>query len=65
MEKTVARPSLMLGTTWTALIVGSIFYLTARHYGFTLSGSELLFSFVVGALLGLVLEGLWQAFKRR
>lgn len=58
LEKTVARPSVMLGTTWTALIVGSVFYFTARHYGYMLSGSELLFSFVVGALLGIVIEGL-------
>jgi hypothetical protein len=65
LESTVARPSVLLGTTWTALIVGTIFYLTARHYGYTLSGSELLFSFVVGALLGLTLEGAWRALKRR
>jgi hypothetical protein len=65
LEKTVARPSVMVGTTWTALIVGTIFYLTARHYGYALSGSELLFSFIVGGLLGLVIEGLWRGFKRR
>ncbi len=67
LEHTVARPSVLLGTTWTALIVGGIFYFTARHYGFSLSGSELLFSFIVGALLGLVLEGIWHALtiKRR
>ena len=65
LESTVARPSVLLGTTWTALIVGTIFYLTARHYGYTLSGSELLFSFVVGALLGLTLEGVWNTLKRR
>ncbi len=65
LESTVARPSVLLGSTWTALIVGTIFYLTARHYGYTLSGSELLFSFVVGALLGLVLEGAWHSLERR
>ncbi len=65
LESTVARPSVLLGTTWTALIVGTIFYLTARRYGYTLSGSELLFSFIVGALLGLTLEGAWRAFRRR
>lgn len=65
MEATVARPSVLLGSTWTALIIGTIFYLTARHYGYSLSGSELLFSFIVGALLGLVLEGFWRALKRR
>lgn len=65
LETTVARPSVLLGTTWTALIVGTIFYLTARHYGYALSGSELLFSFIVGGLLGLVVEGLWRTLKRR
>lgn len=65
LETTIARPSVLLGSTWTALIVGTIFYLGARHYGYSLSGSELLFSFVVGALLGLVGEGLVLAFKRR
>jgi hypothetical protein len=65
LEKTVARPSVTLGASWTALIVGGIFYLTARTYGYQLSGSELLFSFIVGAVLGLVLEGLWRLIKRR
>lgn len=65
LEHTVARPSVMVGTTWTALIIGALFYLTARHYGYALSGSELIFSFVVGALLGLVGEGIWLAFRRR
>ena len=65
LETTVARPSVLLGSTWTALIVGAIFYLVARHYGYSLSGSELLFSFIVGALFGLVGEGLWLALKRR
>jgi hypothetical protein len=65
LESTVARPSVILGSTWTAVLVGTIFYLAARHYGYALSGSELLFSFVVGALLGLVGEGLWLLLKRR
>jgi len=64
LETTVARPSVMLGTTWTALIVGTLFYFTARHYGYALSGSELLFSFIVGAVIGLTLEGLWRLLKR-
>ncbi len=65
LESTVARPSVLLGTTWTALIVGTAFYLTARHYGYALSGSELLFSFIVGALLGISGEGLWKLLRRR
>jgi hypothetical protein len=65
IEKTIGRPSVTLGATWTALIVGSVFYFTARHYGYMLSGSELLFSFVVGALIGIVVEGLWRLFKHK
>jgi hypothetical protein len=64
LENTVARPSLLFGTTWTALIVGSIFYLTAHHYGYALSGSELLFSFIVGAVIGILIEGIWIFFSR-
>jgi hypothetical protein len=65
LEETIARPSITVGATWTALILGSIFYFTARHYGFALSGSEITLSFVVGAVLGLVLEGFWRALRRR
>lgn len=65
MEKTVARPSVVLGATWTALLVGGIFYFVARHFGYTLSGSEMLFSLIVGALLGGLVEGLWRGLRRR
>jgi hypothetical protein len=60
----VARPSVAAGATWTALIVGAVFYFTARHYGYMLSGSELLFSFVAGAVIGLAVEGLWRSLHR-
>jgi hypothetical protein len=65
LEKSVARPSVVAGATWTALIVGGGFYFTARHFGYMLSGSELLFSFVLGALIGLMIEGAWGVLKRR
>jgi hypothetical protein len=65
LESTIARPSVTLGALWTALIVGGVFYFTARSYGYALSGSEMLFSFIVGAVLGLVLEGIGRALKRR
>jgi hypothetical protein len=65
LENTVARPSVAVGATWTALIVGSTFYLVARHYGYQLSGSELIFSFIVGAFVGLLIEGLVFMFRRR
>jgi hypothetical protein len=65
LERTIARPSLMLGATWTALIVGGTFYFTARAYGYILSGSELLFASAVGAGLGLLGEALWRALHHR
>lgn len=65
LETTIARPSVVSGATWTALIVGSVFYFTARHYGYMLSGSELLFSFIVGAVVGVLIEGLYFMFRSR
>lgn len=65
MERTVARPSLTAGATWTALIMGSLFYFTARHFGYVLSGSEITLSFIVGAIIGLALEAAWRAAFRR
>jgi hypothetical protein len=65
MEGTVMRPSLVTGATWTAFLVGLIFYLTARYYGFALSGSEMLAALVGGAILGLILEGLARLVRRR
>lgn len=62
---TVARPSVTLGATITAVVVGSFLYLTARAYGFALSGSELLLSLIVGGLLGLAVEGIAKLFKQR
>lgn len=52
LEKTVLRPSVTLGATWTALLVGLIFYFTAKHYGFRLSGSEMFVALIVGGLIG-------------
>jgi hypothetical protein len=65
LENTVARPSVAIGATWTALIVGGVFYFVARHYGYMLSGSELIFSFIVGAFVGLLIEGLLFMFRGR
>jgi hypothetical protein len=65
LEKTVARPSVTAGATGTAFIIGAIFYLTARHFGYALSGSEMLFSFVIGAIIGLILEAVWRGLKPR
>jgi hypothetical protein len=64
MERTIMRPSVVMGTTWTAFIVGLVFYLTARYYGFTLSGGEMLLALLGGAMLGLTLEGIWYFIRQ-
>jgi hypothetical protein len=65
LEKTVMRPSVTMGASVTALIIGGLFYFTARHYGFALSGSEFVLSVIVGGILGLVIELIWKLFTRR
>ena len=62
--QTVARPSVTLGATSTALIVGLASYITAKRYGFTLSGSELILSLIVGGIIGVVLEFIIKSLRR-
>lgn len=63
--QTVLRPSVTLGATSTALIIGGITYLISKHYGYNLSGSVILLSLVVGGILGLLIEGILKLFRRK
>lgn len=54
--KTVFRPSITLGAALGAFLGGTMFYGFARYYGFDLSGTEFIFSAIVGAVVGLVWE---------
>lgn len=65
LGKTVMRPSVSLGAVATAVIVESFFYFTARHYGYVLSGSEVLLALVAGGLIGLFLEGVLKGARRK
>ena len=65
LEKTIMRPSVTLGATWTALIVGLIFYLVARYYGYRLSGFEMIGALLIGAILGIIIEGLLRLFRAK
>lgn len=65
LGKTVFRPSVTLGATVTAFIIGAFLYITARWYGFTLSGSEFWVAMLVGGVLGLVIEMALKPFHRR
>ena len=65
LEKTVMRPSVTLGATWTALIVGLIFYLTAHYYGYRLSGFDMIGALIIGGILGVILEWLIRLLRKR
>lgn len=60
---TVLRPSVTLGATLTALIVGGTLYLTAQHYGFALRGSELILGLIAGGIIGVVIEFIVKALR--
>lgn len=63
--KTVFRPSVTMGASLTALLVGGLTFFTARSYGFPLSGSEFLFSLLIGGVIGIALEGAGKLLHRR
>ena len=65
LETTIARPSITLGATITAALVGGFFYLTARRSGFRLSGSEFIVSLLIGGLIGYGLELLSRSLRKR
>lgn len=64
LAKTIARPSVSLGAITGAVIMSGGFYLFARHYGFTLKGSEVWVGLLIGAAIGLLSESLWR-FQRK
>jgi hypothetical protein len=63
--KTVFRPSVTLGASLTALMVGGVAFITARRYGFSLSGSEFLFALLLGGVIGAFLEGVGKILHRK
>jgi hypothetical protein len=65
LGKTVMRPSVSHGAVVTAVAVESFFYFTARHYGYVMSGSEVILALLVGGLVGLFLEGVFNGARRR
>lgn len=65
LEATVMRPSVITGALWSAAIVGVVFYLVARNYGYSLSGSEMLVSLLVGGLIGGLLEATARMARNR
>lgn len=65
LESTVMRPSIVTGALWSAAIVGLGLYLVARHFGYALSGSEMLVSMLIGGVIGGLLETAARAVRGR
>lgn len=64
--KTVARPSGILGGSIVAFIGSVVFLYYARHYGFKYNYLVLFMLFVIGFVVGALIEGLvWLVYSRR
>lgn len=64
LGKTVFRPSITLGATSTAVILGGFLYIFARLNGFSLSGSEIWIAMLLGAMIGLLCEMIFRSVRR-
>lgn len=53
---TVARPAALLAGSVSALVITSIVYVIAHHYGYALSGSEWIATFILGWAIGLIID---------
>lgn len=65
LEKTVARPSGLLGGSLAAAIGLAIMLFFARSYGFALAGSELVILLAIGWVAGLMVEFIYRLLRRR
>ncbi len=61
--KTVFRPSISLGATTAAALLGGFVYFVARSSGFELAGSEFWLALVIGGIIGLILEVGYKALR--
>lgn len=53
---TVARPAALLAGSLTAFILTALVYIIAKYFGYPLSGAESIAAFIVGWLLGLLID---------
>lgn len=63
-EATVMRPSVALGATSTAAILGGFALIISRYYGYALPTSWFIACLAVGGALGLLIEGLTKIKKQ-
>jgi hypothetical protein len=64
-EKTVARPSGLLGGGICAFVGSSVFLWAAKHYGFTYNYLLFFLFFVGGFVLGMIIELCIHALRRK
>lgn len=53
---TIARPNAIIFGSATAIIVSFVMYMVAMTYGYTLSGFEIIGSYVIGWIFGLIID---------
>ena len=53
---TIARPNLIIAGALGTLILTSIIYVVARYYGYRLSGFEAIGTFILGWVIGAIIE---------
>ncbi len=56
LGSTLARPNALLAGSLTAFLLTTAVYVMAKSFGYTLSGSEAMASFLLGWLIGLVYD---------
>lgn len=61
----IARPNAILAGSFTAFVAVSCVYMLAHYNGFELSGSETIAAFAIGWVVGIGLDLMRVAFKRR
>ncbi len=64
LGSTVARPDAILSGSICAFVSTTVLYFTARHYGFSLSGSETIATFAAGWLVGILFDMLRGLIRR-
>lgn len=60
---TVARPNAILAGSTTAFLVVAIVYLVTKYFGYVLSGFETIGAFILGWLLGIIIDYLRVLFS--
>ena len=55
-SKTVARPAALLAGSLSALVLTTIIYAVAKYFGYVLSGFEWIATFILGWVIGLIID---------